>query len=101
MMEPFDSFALSIPRKLVPARRCECGLRVPEEEAVWHAEELRQMESAYHDSVAFEYGNVLGTDAEHSLGDILAEMERVAMRAGWDPIQEPLWLFAVRHMERK
>jgi hypothetical protein len=42
-------FRQSIPRKLVPARRCDCGARVPEEYATWHAEELAQMREAFFD----------------------------------------------------
>ena len=98
-MQPFDDFARSIPRKLVPARRCECGMRVPEEEAVWHREEYRQMEEAFFDAVDHEYGRVLGTSAGHLIEEVLASLYRTATDQGWEPSEEPLWRFMTRAME--
>ena len=47
--EAWAAFEGLMPAKLVPARRCECGQRVPEEYAIWHAEELHQMRSVFLD----------------------------------------------------
>lgn len=46
--QAWREFLLSVPTRIAPACRCEaCGARVPEREAVWHAEELAQMREEF------------------------------------------------------